>query len=110
MNDAPVVKEDITTILTSLDIAYPRVKRKDDPDITPPEISATELARQVFSDQKDKNDNLGLVLLGSVFKPNGVGRSYFHFILTVIILTLKAPIMTAADDIHKYFFIVFQRK
>ena len=22
-------------------------------------------------------------------------------------LTLKAPIMTAADDIHKYFFIVF---
>ena len=26
------------------------------------------------------------------------------------ILTLKAPIMTAADDIHKYFFIVFQRK
>ena len=24
-------------------------------------------------------------------------------------LTLKAPIMTAADDIHKYFFIVFQR-
>ena len=25
-------------------------------------------------------------------------------------LTLKAPVMTAADDIHKYFFIVFQRK
>ena len=25
-------------------------------------------------------------------------------------LTLTAPIMTAADDIHKYFFIVFQRK
>ena len=25
-------------------------------------------------------------------------------------LTLKAPIMTAADDIHKYFLIVFQRK
>ena len=24
--------------------------------------------------------------------------------------TLKAPITTAADDIHKYFFIVFQRK
>ena len=23
-------------------------------------------------------------------------------------LTLKAPIMTAADDIHKYFFIVFR--
>ena len=25
-------------------------------------------------------------------------------------LTLKAPITTAVDDIHKYFFIVFQRK
>ena len=25
-------------------------------------------------------------------------------------LTLKAPIKTAADDIHNYFFIVFQRK
>ena len=28
----------------------------------------------------------------------------------VSILTLKVPITTAADDIHKYFFIVFQRK
>ena len=27
-----------------------------------------------------------------------------------IFLTLKAPFMTAADAIHKYFFIVFQRK
>ena len=26
------------------------------------------------------------------------------------ILTLKAPIMTAADDIHKYFFIFFSEK
>ena len=26
------------------------------------------------------------------------------------ISTLKAPIMTAADDIHKYFFIVFHRE
>ena len=25
-------------------------------------------------------------------------------------LTLKAPITTAADDIHKYFFIVFSEK
>ena len=25
------------------------------------------------------------------------------------VLTLKAPITIAADDIHKYFFIVFQR-
>ena len=28
----------------------------------------------------------------------------------VQLLTLKAPITTAADDIYKYFFIVFQRK
>ena len=27
-----------------------------------------------------------------------------------ILLTLKAPITTAADDIHKYFFIVLQSK
>ena len=27
-----------------------------------------------------------------------------------MMLTLKVPITTAADDIHKYFFIVFQRK
>ena len=26
------------------------------------------------------------------------------------VLSLKVPITTAADDIHKYFFIVFQRK
>ena len=28
----------------------------------------------------------------------------------VFALTLKAPITSAADDIHKYFFIVLQRK
>ena len=34
-----------------------------------------------------------------------------HPIATFIAnLTLKVPIMTAADDIHKKFFIVFQRK
>ena len=27
-----------------------------------------------------------------------------------VCLALKAPITTTADDIHKYFFIVFQRK
>ena len=26
------------------------------------------------------------------------------------LLSLKGPVRTAADDIHKYFFIVFQRK
>ena len=26
------------------------------------------------------------------------------------LLTLKVPITTAVEDIHKYFFIVFQRK
>ena len=29
--------------------------------------------------------------------------------MMILPLTLKAPIRTAADDIHKYFFIVFQR-
>ena len=33
-----------------------------------------------------------------------------HLLLTKSLLTLKALITTAADDIHKYFFIVFQRK
>ena len=32
------------------------------------------------------------------------------FIKVILMLTLKAPVTTAADDIHKYFFIVFQRK
>ena len=37
------------------------------------------------------------------------------FVLTLnfqnlYILTLKVPITTAVDDIHKYFFIIFQRK
>ena len=30
--------------------------------------------------------------------------------LIQVYLTLKAPITTAADDIHKYFFIVFSEK
>ena len=30
--------------------------------------------------------------------------------VTVCVLTLRAPIMTAADDIHKYFFTVLERK
>ena len=35
-----------------------------------------------------------------------------HFVSVVAreILTIKAPITTAADDIGKYYFIVFQRK
>ena len=36
-----------------------------------------------------------------MFKPN-------HATL-LFELTLKGPVMTAADNIHKYFFIVFQR-
>ena len=31
-------------------------------------------------------------------------------IFNTVLLTFKAPITTAADDILKYFFIVFQRK
>ena len=39
--------------------------------------------------------------------------SFHHDLCLVTVevhLTLKAPITTSADDIHKYFFIVFQRK
>ena len=31
-------------------------------------------------------------------------------IQNIVSLTLEAPITTSADDIHKYFFVVFQRK
>ena len=35
----------------------------------------------------------------------------FYISLNILgVLTLKAPITTAAHDIHKYFFIVFQKK
>ena len=34
----------------------------------------------------------------------------FPTALKIKTLILKSPITTAADDIHKYFFIVFQRK
>ena len=37
-------------------------------------------------------------------------QAVFVCVWVVCILTLKAPITTAADDIHKYFFIVFQIK
>ena len=41
--------------------------------------------------------------LGTLF------RNFFDIIQTIK-LTLKVPVTTAADNIHKYFFIVFQRK
>ena len=45
-------------------------------------------------------------------KKNGKKQLNLHMALQFIftILILKAPITTAADDIHKYFFVVFQRK
>ena len=36
-------------------------------------------------------------------------QGYMGQIREVLWLTLKVPITTAADDIYKYFFIVFQR-
>ena len=41
-----------------------------------------------------------------------VGGMFLYIALVdmVSILTLKVPTTTAADDIHKYFFIVFERK
>ena len=47
------------------------------------------------------------------YNPGHPGRGHFeplgHY-LNEYCLILKAPITTAADDIHKYFFSVFQRK
>ena len=49
------------------------------------------------------NEGPQYCLLRRVRKPmSGIICSHY-------LLTLKAPITTAIDDIHKYFFIVFQR-
>ena len=45
-----------------------------------------------------------LLVPSSLIYETGVSSTTFQT------LTLKGPIMIAADDIHKYFFIVFQRK
>ena len=42
------------------------------------------------------------------FMNNIYGQSEHDF--RYLILTLKTPITTAADDFHKYFFVAFQRK
>ena len=44
---------------------------------------------------------------GLCFKSMCLSEFFTHN-FELVSLTLKAPIMTAADDIHKYFFIVFQ--
>ena len=45
------------------------------------------------------------------FVGTGETRGYPYLVCKkTLILTLKAPITTAADGFHKYFFIVFQRK
>ena len=51
-------------------------------------------------------------LIGASKKPAKKGVSVLkgQVMGNANVLTLKAPIRTAADDIHKYFFIVFLRK
>ena len=44
------------------------------------------------------------------WKMNVFGISIFKQNRMSLTLTVEAPITTAADDILKYFFIVFQRK
>ena len=53
-----------------------------------------------------------MLCLGSAEMDGDVisGSCVFYFSLPELQLTLKAPITTAADFIHKHFFIVFQRK
>ena len=43
-------------------------------------------------------------------KSHSLDSSHMPCHLTLLSLTLKAPVTTAADDIHKYFFIIFQRQ
>ena len=54
---------------------------------------------KTYADQQTNDDWLLLEFSALGF----IGTSFNSF-------TLKAPITTAADDSHKYFFIVFQRK
>ena len=51
--------------------------------------------------------NVCIIWLETVGKP-GAWQTYLKW--TMKALTLKAPITTAADDMHKYFFIVLQIK
>lgn len=78
-NDAPVAKDDIQGIIGDLDIAYPRVPQPGDGEVVPPELSAAQIARAFFSDEKDKNDNFGMALLGYKAPPDGVGMFQTHF-------------------------------
>ena len=58
------------------------------------------------------NDDIVLAFLKTSAFESYYKMQEYQFIIHVcsIALTLKAPIMTAADGIHIYFFIVFQRK
>ena len=39
-----------------------------------------------------------------------LGIHFGPIVQRIVRLTLKAPVMTAADDIHKYFFYCFSEK
>ena len=60
------------------------------------------MKNQVLFSVKGKTKKLKVCLLQFLFGALRVKHEIFH--------TLKAPITTAADDILKYFFIVFQKK
>ena len=67
-------------------------------------LSVVEDGRQDYRNDWCSNVyNKSVVLVAMEFD-----MIYFFHIYTVV--NLKASITTAADDIHKYFFIVFQRK
>ena len=63
-------------------------------------IGFASLPEQVHRKAVRRGFEFTLMVVG---KDYGIG-------LEECILTLKAPITTAADDIYKYFFIVLQRK
>ena len=68
--------------------------------------------------KNNDNDNEN-ISLSDVIQVRVITRNFHIFILSICLisrilvkrmLTLKAPITIAADDIHEYFLIVFQRK
>ena len=60
-----------------------------------------------YQDVTSRVQNIGSTFLVSAVTGGSISFVKFS---DLALLTLKVPITPAAEDIHKYFFIVFQRK
>ena len=69
-----------------------------------------DLALVVFFRAPDSLIEVIIEEIEEEWKQAGCGYMFLLVKRKKNFLTLKAPIMTAAGDIHKYFFIVLQRK